>query len=459
MEENYYTLSRITEHIQKLLRNTYRREYWIKAEIAKLNYYPKSGHCYPDLVEKSSAGVKAQIRAIIWNSAYNRIQERFRAVTGKELSDGMEILFRAKIDYSPVHGLALHISDIDPDFSLGKMAAAKLKAIQRLKEEGVFYKNKTLPFPLLPKSIAVISVSTSKGYHDFMNILRSNSRGYRFFTMLFPAILQGDVAIDSIMKQLERIRAVAEHFDLVAIIRGGGGDVGLDCYNDFYLARTVATFPLPVISGIGHSTNETVVEMVSHRNTITPTDLAYMLQQQFDNVAVTLQELERGLAESAQNMLAESHNFLASLAGRIKTQQRGFMEFNTAELMGLELRLKKYSAAFVPDKLSELKALSRRAAMSANSSLSASKREPDLWSDRLTRASRRLVESKRGGLQHLEEKLQLMHPVNILKKGFSITRVDGKAVRDASILKEGQEVETEFAHGKSISKVIKINKL
>ena len=270
MPANYYTLSQITEHLQKLLRKTYVREYWIKAEVVRLNYYPKSGHCYPDLVEKNENGVKAQIRAIIWNSTFVNINRKFREETGRELSDGMEILFRAKIDYSPVHGLALHISDIDPGFSLGKMAAEKLNTIRRLKKEGLFYKNKSLPFPVLPKRIAVISVETSKGYHDFSKILRDNSRGYRFFVMLFPAILQGDVAIESIGKQLDRIRSVAHHFDLAAIIRGGGGDVGLDCYNSYELASAVADFPLPVVSGIGHSTNETVVEMVSYLTPLHP---------------------------------------------------------------------------------------------------------------------------------------------------------------------------------------------
>ena len=147
MPDNFYSLSQITEHLQKLIAKTYSREYWIKAEIAKLNYYPKSGHCYPDLVEKNESGVKAQIRAIIWNSAYNRIQTELQKATGNALSDGMEILFKARIDYSPVHGLALHITDVDTNYALGKMAAEKLKSIRLLKEKGFFFNNKSLALP------------------------------------------------------------------------------------------------------------------------------------------------------------------------------------------------------------------------------------------------------------------------------------------------------------------------
>jgi len=210
MPENFYSLSQITEHLQKLLKKTYSNEYWIKAEIAKLNYYPKSGHCYPDLVEKNDEGIKAQIRGIIWNSTLLNIQSKFLEATGSELSDGMEILFKASLDYNPVHGLSLHISDIDANYSLGKMAAEKLKSIQRLKNEDFFFLNKALKFPMLPKRIAIISVETSKGFHDFKNIIDNNSRGYKFYYLLFPAILQGDVAVDSIIKQLARIEKVKD---------------------------------------------------------------------------------------------------------------------------------------------------------------------------------------------------------------------------------------------------------
>jgi len=270
--QKYYTLSQLAESLQSVVRSKYASPYWIKAEIVRLNYYPKSGHCYPDLVDKVGGKVKSQMRAIIWSRDYYRINADFVKKTGNPLGDGMEILFRGKLEYSPIHGLSVIISEISAEFVLGKMALEKAKNLERLKKEGLFYLNKGLSFPMLPKRIAIISVETSKGFHDFINIIDNNTRGYKFFWMLFPALLQGDGAVQSIIQQLEQIRKVKHHFDMVAIIRGGGGDVGLSCYDHYDLASTVASFPIPVISGIGHSTNETLVEMVAHYNPITPTD-------------------------------------------------------------------------------------------------------------------------------------------------------------------------------------------
>ena len=456
MPDNFYSLSQITEHLQKLIAKTYSREYWIKAEIAKLNYYPKSGHCYPDLVEKNEAGVKAQIRGIIWNSAYNRIQAALTKETGNALSDGMEILFKARIDYSPVHGLALHISEVDTHYALGKMAAEKLKSIRLLKEKGYFFNNKSLAFPLLPKRIAIISVSTSKGYHDFMNILKTNSRGYRFFTMLFPAILQGEVAINSIIQQLERIRRVKHYFDLVAIIRGGGGDVGLSCYNDFELAKTVATFPLPVISGIGHSTNETVVELVSHKNTITPTDLAYLLQQKFDNLAVGLQESQRIIIESSQNLLLDNSLNITNLGRRVKIQQKSLLSNNMLVLNNLEYNLNKYSLTFLPGKKNTLRDISVKLSYLEKSKFGKEKEALTYLKERLINRQKQRIIMEGNHLNHLSEKLNILNPVNVLRKGFSITRLDGKSLKDKKALKAGMIIETELSEGKIESKINKI---
>ena len=407
-------------------------------------------------MEKNKSGVKAQIRAIIWNSAYNRIQSELQKATGNALSDGMEILFKARIDYSPVHGLALHITDVDTNYALGKMAAEKLKSIRLLKEKGFFFNNKSLSFPLLPKRIAIISVSTSKGYHDFMNILKTNSRGYRFFTMLFPAILQGDMAIESITKQLERIRRVKHHFDLVAIIRGGGGDVGLSCYNNYELAKTVATFPLPIISGIGHSTNETVVELISHKNSITPTDLAYLLQQKFDNLSVNLQESERIIIESSRNKISENSKTIANLGQRLKLQQKSLFDANMVHLTALTHGLKKYSLTFIPRKINNLREISLKISYLEKSKTGEARKSLLRHQERLDNRLSQRIKTESNHLIHLSEKLNILDPVNVLKKGFSITRFQGKAVTNTQEIKIGSLIETEFSEGKIESKINKI---
>lgn len=457
MVESHYTLSQITGHIQKLIAKAYSAEYWIKAEIAKLNYYPHSGHCYPDLVEKGEGGIKAQMRSIIWANDYRLIQANFLKTTGNELGEGMEVLVKAKIDFSSQHGLTLRISAIDPDFTLGKMAAAKKLSIERLKKEGKFYLNKNLAFPIFPKRIAVVSVETSKGYQDFVNIINNNTRGYKFSHLLFPAILQGDAAVESIMRQLARIAKVSHHFDLVAIIRGGGGDVGLSCYNDFELAQMVATFPLPIISGIGHSTNQTVVEMVSHIDSITPTDLAYYLQQKFDNLLVFTERLEKKVGDLANNFLSTQLNLMERLAERVRYNQKSIFDKEINVLENFTIMLNRDLRAVFSKNTSKTEVLGLELSRSVRLKLKQSGEVLFEKSEELLEEVRRKLKSNESELNGIGQKIELVRPENLLKRGFSITMKDGKAVRDSSQLVEGDVVITIYADGKTESIINKIN--
>lgn len=456
MTNNYYSLSQITEHLQKLISKTYVQEYWIKAEISQLNFYPKSGHCYPDLVEKTENGVKAQIRGIIWRGTFAMIQEKFQKTTGQPISDGMEILFRAKLDYSPSYGLSLNISDIDPHFTLGKMAAEKLRSINRLKDDGVFYSNKVIKTPFFPKRIAIISVETSKGFHDFKNIIDNNTRGYRYFYMLFPALLQGDEAIDSIGNQLERIRKVKHHFDLVAIIRGGGGDVGLSCYNDYNLSRLVATFPLPVFTGIGHSTNETVVELVAHKNAITPTDLAYYLQQIFDNISVSLEDFHQIIKERSEKQITIKEENLRRLGERIINRQNNFLRAKTENLNYQKLRLIKYGQRYIPSAKEILTQKSLKITQLPIIRIGKTLENLKFLKVILRKTTTHEIKNYWQKTHHQEEKIKILDPIEVLKKGFSITRIDGKAMVSIQQIKVGDTIETEFAKGKTESKILKI---
>lgn len=455
MTNNYYSLSQIAEHLQKLITKTYIREYWIKAEISALNFYPKSGHCYPDLVEKSEFGVKAQIRGIIWRGAYIQIQDKFKTTTGRQLEDGMEILFRARLDYSPTHGLSLNITDIDPHFTLGKMAADKLQCVNKLKDDGIFFSNKVLITPFFPKRIAIISVETSKGFHDFKNIIDNNSRGYKFFYMLFPALLQGDEAVDSISKQLERIRKVKHHFDLVAIIRGGGGDVGLSCYNNYNLARLIATFPIPVFSGIGHSTNETVVEMVAHKNAITPTDLAYFLQQKFDNLAVQTDEFRNSIQIQTIEILKAKENQLHRLGERVINRQGVFLSNQSEMIKNQQNRLIKYSQKFIPIRLENIKQKSIKLANLPTNRIERNLEILKYMKSAILKSANHDIKIHWQKTHHQEEKIKILNPIEVLKKGFSITRINGKAITNTKNFKIGDLIETETAKGKIESKILK----
>ena len=297
-----FSLLEVTGSIQKTIAARYTSSYWIKAEMNRLNFYPRSGHCYPDLVEKRDGKVVAQIRANIWADDYRRVDANFQQVLREPLKDGIKILLLATISFHPQYGLALRIIDIDPSFTLGDLEREKLETITRLQKEGIFHRNKELRLPLLPKRIAIISVETSKGYADFLEVFKSagNNWNYSIFHMLFPSILQGDHAAKTVIAQLRRIGRVRHHFDVVAIVRGGGGDIGLACYNNYELAKEIALFPIPVITGIGHSTNETVSEIVAHKNAITPTELADFLIQQFHNFLLPVQGRMNKLSPAAK---------------------------------------------------------------------------------------------------------------------------------------------------------------
>src|SRR6478735_891688 len=323
-----FTLLQVTASIQKVLADRYTSTFWVKAEMNKLNHYSHSGHSYPELLEKRDGKVVAQIKSNLWASDFQRINKKFLEVLKEPLKDGIKILFEASISFDPVYGLALRIHDIDPSYTLGDLEKEKAVTLQRLVSEQLINRNKLLPIPLLPKRIAIISVDTSKGYADFIKVLEENSWGYHFDHLLFPALLQGERAIESIMQQLNRIRKVTRHFDVVAIIRGGGGDIGLSCYNDYQLSKMVANFPLPVITGIGHATNETVVELVAFKNAITPTKIAEYLIQQFHNFSIPIREAEELIREWPVEFLAQQTGFVAQASRLFASVTRNILKDN-----------------------------------------------------------------------------------------------------------------------------------
>ena len=408
-ERRVYTLSEVGKSLETVIAQNYKGAYYIKAEIIKLNFYPRTGHCYPELVEKEGDTIKAQMRAVIWSSHLEPINERFRTITGEPLKEGITILCLATIEYSGKYGLALHIQDIEPSYTLGEMAKNKVQTINRLKKEGLFDANKMVPMPLLPKRIAIISIETSKGYSDFTITLNQNEYGYKFSYTLFPSLLQGDKAVGTMTKQLDEIEKQKDKFDCAVIIRGGGGDVGLSCYDNYDLSRRVAEFPLPIISGIGHSTNVTVVEMVSHETKITPTEVAYYFIQCFRNFDERLQQWQKALAQYALNLLKDE---------RMKLQQTESRRQQLAQRVLINNR-----------------------------------RDVENLQQLLPILCRQLLSREKEKVARMENSVALLHPRNILKRGFSVTLLNGKPVTKATALKTGDELVTQLHEGEVRSRV------
>lgn len=454
-EKEIFTLKQVANSIQRVIAERYNRTYWVQAEVHKLNYTTK-GHCYPELVHKEDGRIVAEMRGTIWSSAYERISKNFTEVVKEPLRDGLMLLLLVKINFHPLYGMGLEIIDIDPSFSLGALQRERDETLKRLTKEGLINKNQLLDFPMLPKRIALISVDSSKGLSDFYSVIQNNPWGYEFFFMLFPAQLNGDAAIDSIQRQLERIEKVKHHFDVVLIIRGGGGEIGLSCYNNYELAKKIATFPLPIMTGIGHSTNITVSEMVAYRYAITPTELAEMLIQSFHNFVLPLKEAQKSIFREVNNLLQNKKQELRNELRFVGKVSENFMlrEKNNLANNSLELRNKTFNRlneeGFVLRQMvSEIKSGSKKMQQLSEQQCK------NLWIQ-LRKSGKNVFEKQQQHLTQLQKSLRLVDPQEVLKRGYSLTLKGGKLISADNPVKEGDEIETRTAVQTLKSSITKI---
>jgi exodeoxyribonuclease VII large subunit len=426
-----FTLLEVTRSIQKTIADRYKTPVWIRAELNKLNYYKQSGHCFPELVEKQEGKVVAQMRAMIWKDDFILISREFQRVLHEPLKDGVKILFLATISFDPTHGLALRIMDIDPAYTLGDLEKEKAETIQKLKNESLYDKNKSLQLALLPQRIAVISVETSKGYADFIKVISSNANGFRFFHLLFPSLLQGEKAVGSIMAQLKRINKVKDHFDLVVIVRGGGDDIGLSCYNDYHLARAIAEFSLPVLTGIGHSTNETVCEMISYSNAITPTKLAEWLIQKFREFSVPVETAYQTIMDKSLRLISEQ-----------KTKFRSEVKLFRSVTINMLQRSRN-----------EMKILTQSLFQQSVFRFRNEKTQLVQFRNRIPNATTSIFKGRSLELENIRKQIKNMSPENVLKRGYSITLLNGKAIKSFDDVKKDDIINTTVFEG-NISSVV-----
>jgi exodeoxyribonuclease VII large subunit len=458
-DRTVFSLLEVTKSIQRTLNDRYKSAFWIKAEINKLNFYKHSGHCYPDLVEKKDGKTIAQIRACIWKDDYYRISSKFIAVLNEPLKDGIKALLHVKITFDSAYGLSLLITDIDPDYTLGDIEREKQETIARLRSEGIFDRNRTLSIPLLPQRIAIISVETSKGYADFLKVIETNAWGYRFFMYLFPSLLQGENAIPSIIEQLERILKVRRHFDVVAIIRGGGGDVGLSCFNNYQLVRAIAMFPLPVLTGIGHATNETIAEMVAFSNEITPTKLAEYLLQKFHNFSVPVRSAEKKIIEkSAQLLNREKMKFRAETK-LFRSITDNMLKSNSREIVNLTKTLSNHARFIFRNGNDSLRIGKTSIVRGTTVFCNARRVAVGQMKEKLQLQSLLTTRNLTTALNGIEKNVANMNPVNVLRRGYSITQLNNRSVSDISQIGVGDVLNTILHKGNIISIVNSTHKI
>lgn len=437
-----FSLRQVVTSVRKTIEERYQSLYWVKAEMHKLNLYP-SGHAFPELVQKEEGKIVAQINGSIWKHNLQRINQQFMTVLKEPIKEGSTLLLQVKVSFSELYGISLQIMDIDPSYTLGELQRERQETLLRLQQEGLINKNQQLVFPMLPQRIAIISADTSKGLSDFMKVLNQNQFGYAFFTHLFFAYLQGDAAIESIARQLKAIERVQHHFDIVVIVRGGGGEVGLSCYNNYELCKTIATCPLPVLTGIGHSTNLTVAEMIAYRNAITPTELGEYLLQVFHEFSVPVERaveqiqrasrtiLERTnatfshtvkqLKSNVQTNLLTQHNKWSTLSRKLNSKSELSIQRQHERLKFIQKDLTTLSKRFHSEKMTYLD-------------------DAELF---LKQNATKSMRKKREEIEVLQRQIQLLDPKNVLKRGYSIVRMEGKSVASSHPPETGNQLEIE----------------
>lgn len=450
-----FTLQQVAGSIKKTIEARYQQLYWVKAEMHKVNRYP-SGHAFPELVQKEGDKIVAQMTGTIWNHNFDRINKQFIQIVKEPLKEGTLLLMQVKVSFSEIFGLSLQIVDIDPSYSLGELQRERDETLKRLQKEGLLNVNQLLNFPLLPQRIALISADTSKGYSDFMKVIDQNPWGYKFFTMLFPAYLQGDVAVSSIIDQLNRIKKVLQHFDIVVIVRGGGGEVGMTCYNNFELCKEIASFPIPVLTGIGHSTNLTVAEMISFRNAITPTELGEFLIQAFHEFSVPVQDSQKTIRTQAIQIVENAKIEFNTEIKHFRNASHLFLNRSGQELQNFSFVLQGQAKANLVRNREIVSAYGDKLKVNGHRFLRDQYIHVDQAKEVLVTRSKRKVETKQRELENAIGMIRLLDPTNVLKRGYSITTVYGKTIKPGMELKQGTIIETRTFEYNLTSEIQKI---
>jgi exodeoxyribonuclease VII large subunit len=442
-----FTLLQLTQSIHRAVQSAFDGRYWIIAEMNKLNLYPKSGHAYPELVEKQDGVIVAEMRANLWKNDFERINQNFMQAIQEPLKDSIKVLMNVSVGFDSKYGISLTIHEIDPSYTLGDLEQEKQNSILALKQQGLFDLNRKKSLPLLPQRLAIISVANSKGYQDFTHVLDENAWKYKFFHMLFPSLLQGDKAVTELTVQLNRIRKVAHHFDAVVIVRGGGGDIGLACYNNVNLCKVIAEFPFPVLTGIGHRINESVADMVAFKNLITPTDLGNYFIQQFHNFSLPVQRAEEAIADKSLRLLSETKSKLHGFVLLFRSVVETTLVKNTSKIETLRVGLRTKTIQHVFNEKGNIQKLSKALANDARTLLTAER----VFVSKLQEGMKNRIDVRLSKeemkINGLENSVRLLDPRNVLKRGFSITLVNGKAVTDESEVSSGEEITTLLYNG------------
>ena len=398
---------------------------WVIAETSDLRLN-RSGHCYTELIEKDDRGTTiAKIGAAIWAGTYRDLYNKFLRSTGQVLATGMKVMVKVTVNFHSLYGIKVVINDIDPNYTLGDMARQRQEIINRLTAEGIIDLNKELPWPEVPQRIAIISAEGAAGYGDFMNQLTGNPYGLQFYTCLFNAVMQGAQTVPTVMAAMDRINRHIDLFDCVVIIRGGGATSELNSFDNYDLASYVANFPIPVIVGIGHERDVTVLDYVAALHVKTPTAAAETLIQRGTTALVHLDELQDAVVTAVRDTVGQAREHLAFFTTMIPAAARHLIDTNRIRLDNHARNIPFAAQGLIVNQRTRLER--------------AVERMGDTVSRALQREQQRLVA--------LGDKATLLSPVNTLQRGYSLVRRGDKCVTAADQLHSGDQITVQFATG------------
>ena len=423
---NHLSLYELNSLVRDVISMSLPDSYWVEAELseAREGY---GGHCYMELIEKDehSNTPIAKAHASCWRTRWMLLKPQFERVTGQRIHAGMKVLLKVHAQFHENYGFSWIVDDIDPTYTMGDMARKRMEIIQTLKEAGVFDLQKELKLPMFCQRIAVISSATAAGYGDFCNQLADNGYGLQFTTALFAATMQGEGVEQSVISALNRINEEWENWDCVVIIRGGGATSDLSGFDTLALAENVANFPLPIITGIGHERDESVLDMISFQRVKTPTAAAAFLVDHLTEVYARIEDAQEAIVNYVKRRLQVERMKFERLSTQIPTLFSLVKVRQSNRLDQLLNRLKVKAERIPADGLHRLEMLEAR----------------------LKEPVARKLERELHRIDMLSQRAIAQDPERLLSRGYSITLKDGKSIKDASQLKAGDEIETRFAKG------------
>lgn len=406
-----FSLSELNSLVRQSIEQCLPDTYWVRAEVSDV-HINATGHCYLEFVEKNprGQGMLAKARGMIWSNVFLLLKPYFEEATGETFRSGIQVLVEVSVGFHEAYGYSLTVRNIDPTYTLGDMSRRRREILEQLKEEGVLTLNKELPMPVLPQRIAVISSATAAGYDDFSHQLANNERGFYFKTILFPALMQGSRVEESVLDALDAINLRSDEFDVVVIIRGGGSTSDLSCFDSYELAAVCAQFPLPIITGIGHERDDTVLDAVAHTRVKTPTAAAEFLIGRMGEAADRLARLTVALRSRTSLLLERAYTELETIRHRLPTKVQGILSAKEMELAAMQ---------------------------------------KDLW-----RSASDCLVGKSHRLDMLAQRLEDASPEKQLGRGYTITLKDGKPLKNAAGLKPGDEIVTRYHQGETRSRIV-----